>query len=452
MSDATSAITGSVTGAPLYRWSLRARLLLFFLVASAVGWLGSAALVLSAAERESAQQGDEALHRSGELLMAMAQHEYLESGGQLDALQSQLRIDFHDYLFQVFGNDGRLLLRSQDAPSQPMSVSANGFADADVAGLRYRVARLHSELPPVEVLIAESTSHRHRGSRRLAVALVAPVLIGLPLLALVAQLFSQRALRPLRQAAQRLAEREPGDLAPIEPEGFPREAEPLVSAFNGLLQRLARLVDDQRHFASTVAHELRTPLAAVKLDLQRLDSGEHPVADTLPRVLDTLARASAVIEQLLVLARIESSRAAATSGGLDLARVVEEILRQFASRIGERGLTVETALAPMPLHGFEHPLYIVLRNLVENAVRHASPGGRLRLSAAPRPQGGWRLTVEDDGAGMDGDAMHGALGLGLTIVERIVQALGGRLLRTRSELLGGACLAVEIDALPGEVR
>jgi len=415
-------------------------------------------LVLSAAEREYSQQGDEDLDRSAGLLLDIVRHEYLENDGSLAHLQSDLPLKLEGMIAQIFDSQGRLLMRSEDAPIPRLVDTSAGYFDVDLSSGHWRGVALRDADSDLQVLLAESGQHRHHSSDRLAIALWAPVLIGLPVLALVAQLFSRRALLPLAYAADDLAQRSATDLDPISFSGLPSEAQPLVNSFNGLLQRLAQVVDDQRHFASTVAHELRTPLASLKLDLQMLnndvnqgagasthDAGElsEKARELLPRSLQTLDRTTQVIEQLLVLARLETTKAAPAQSPFDLSRLVEEILRQFSLRIEKRQINVGVEVERIELKGFEHPVYIALRNIIENAMRHAQSGGGVRISAAQTAEH-WHIAVEDDGPGFGSpEAQKGALQLGMNIVERIVAAMGGRIAKDRSELLGGARVVLE---------
>jgi two-component system sensor histidine kinase QseC len=433
------------------QWSLRARLLRLFLAATALAWTGSGLLIFLVAERESARQWDQSLHRAGRVLLDSARHEYRESGGSLRALE-QGSLQQGDLLFQFRDAHG-VLLQSPVLGGELPSGEPGEDAIITLDGRHWHMATLADAATGLRLTVAEPAADRFVDSRRLAIALAAPVLIGLPLLALLAQFFSNRALAPLREAALRLGQRAHSDLSPISANGMPREALPLVDAFNHLLERLAALIADQRRFASAVAHELRTPLASLRLELEMLGARETDQRRRLSGALGTLDRARKLIDQLLVLARLETDKTlSGATEPFDLRRLVQEVVRELALRAEERGIHVELRVPSQMLGGFEQPLYMVVRNLLENALRHAAPRGRVRIGVQAA-DGEWSIVVEDDGAGLmpEPDAPSrpgGQLRLGWLLVERIAAAMGGRFDKGASAELGGARLALVLPASP----
>jgi two-component system OmpR family sensor kinase len=425
------------------RRSFRARLLKLFLLASAACWLLSAVLVFVVAERENAADWAGGQEKLGRMVLALARHEYQETGS-LEALGPNGSFDSPELMIQIWSPDGSLLLRSREAPGARLSSISDRFVDRVLGTGSWRVRAFRDVDSGLTIEIGEHSKRRRNEARQLALALLTPVLVGLPLLTLIAWAFSQRALRPMRRAAARIQSRGERDFSPISDETLPLEVEPLVDAFNALLHKLEALFDDQKLFAATVAHELRTPLASLRLDLQLMREAQPQVGKVpVERPLRCVERVTKIIEQLVTLARLDLALARGeTAGSLDLQRVAEETVREFSARIEARQLQVDIEIPRLDLHCPEQAAYIVLRNLLDNATRHAGSPGRVIVSGGRRDHECW-IAVEDDGPGLDAAPApdpepHGSLKLGWVIIDRIAYTLGAQLSRGTSATLGGA--------------
>jgi two-component system OmpR family sensor kinase/two-component system sensor histidine kinase QseC len=269
---------------------------------------------------------------------------------------------------------------------------------------------------------------------------VLPLLLAAPVVALGLWWLVGLSLAPLRPLAAAVRERHAEALQPLPEGGLPSEISPLVGALNALLARLARTFETQRAFVADAAHELRSPLTALKLQLEVLrgarDDAER--AEARAALADGVTRMQRLVEQLLTLARAEPGGAEAPLARVDLRWVVRQAVADAAgpaSATGARVIDIGNGSAePLVIDGDAAALEILLRNLIDNALRYAGPSEG-RVGAGLASDGRPMLTVEDDGPGIppterervfarfyrrDGQASPGS-GLGLAIVRTIAE-------------------------------
>jgi signal transduction histidine kinase len=433
-------------------WSLRGRLIRLFAAGGFAAWLFGGAVVLLIVGYQDKDSGDMAIQNSAAIILRLALEEYGETG-TLDALKGDAPLQFSGRMIQILDANGRLLLRTDDAPTTPMATPQPGFRNIKLAGGNWRVGIFRDADSGLQIEIADSESRIEKQVIQLGIALLMPIVIGLPILMIGAWFFAARALRPLRRAALNLGERKSSDLSLIGAGELPQEAMPLVESFNHLLMQLAESWEDERRFAASVAHELRTPLAGIRLNLQRLQqhSDEPAMRARLDVLVGAVDRAARVIEQLLVLARLERDvHRELSHEPIDLRRIIDETLSEFASRAGERGLRFEVDAEAAPVRVPAQAFYLVLRNFVENAVRHSPREGCIQIGAG-RSETDWWLQVDDAGPGLLPAPLTQAPGsqdekplitenlqIGLSLVRKISELFDGQVTSGRSALLGGA--------------
>lgn len=438
--------------------SLRRRLLLLLSGTVLAAWLATAVFTYFDARREIGEMLDAQLAQSAGLIAAQLEHE-LEDEDDHDGsiLPRQYRHE-RKIAFQVWDRKGRLRLRSAGAPQTRLLERAEGFGEAKFDGKRWRVFSRWDESRHYLVQVAERYELREELAQEVAGHLLHPLYFALPALGLLIWLAVGAGLAPLAAVAREVARRAPDNLAPLEGGDAPREIAPLVSALNALFERLRASLEQERRFTADAAHELRTPLSAVKTQAQvalgAADETERRSA--LANVVAGADRAARLVEQLLVLARLDPQTALPPGQTVDLAALAQEGVAEIAPAAAAKGVEVGvTGGAAASIHGDAVLLAVLLRNLLDNAVRYTPAGGEVEVSLQ-RTGNGAALVVADTGPGIPGaergrvfDRFHRVLGtgeegsgLGLSIVRRIAELHRARVVLDAGP--GGRGLRVEI--------
>ena len=437
--------------------SLRRRLLGFVLVAI----LLAAVLQAATAYRGALRQADALFD---DHLQQMARS--LQGGIAFGLPQAGVEDDARFELFvQIWGQDGTQIFRSTRSALPPRAVL--GFSDVQAHGNRYRVYTLQT--PQQTVQIAQDLSARTARARALALRAVLPFAWLTPLLMLAVWWIIKRSLAPIERARQAVASRAADDFSPLEGAGLPDEVRPLVDELNLLFGRVRQAFEAQKNFVADAAHELRSPLTALKLQAQTLRRvGDDPDAReaAITRLNLGLDRAIRGVEQLLLLAREEAGPAQTGSAGpVDLQQVLRLAVADTLPRARLANIDLGLADNPPapavpPVSGQLEALRMLLRNLLENAVKYTPPGGQVDVSLA-QMDGCPVLTVEDSGTGIapqdrlrvfdrffraSNAAPHTGSGLGLAIVKAIADRHGATLALGESARLGG--LQVEVRFAP----
>jgi two-component system OmpR family sensor kinase len=341
-----------------------------------------------------------------------------------------------DLVVEIGFPDGRPGLCAPGPCRFPEEAGA-GFATLSAAGHSWRVFTLAR--PDRTVRVGQRTEVRREMASGAALAAVLPMLIAIPVLWIVVDLVLRRAFRRLARVTAEIAARDGSDVSPIPTDHVPVEIRPLVGAMNGQLARLRALMDQRRAFVADAAHQLRTPLAALTLELGNLRaaSGGAAPSDRLDFVEAAARRASALVAQLLRLAREESGTPRA-HGPVPLAEVVIDTIGALAplaiARRIDLGLvgSVEATVT-----GDREDFRGLLEALLENAVRYTPEGGTVDVETRAEP-GGVAVLVRDTGPGIpaedlpriferffrvEGREVEGS-GLGLAIAEVIARRHG----------------------------
>lgn len=382
--------------------------------------------------------------------------------GELDSLaQSTGHVYETKLAFQVRDPAGAVLLRSESGPSRPLAPLVAGFGDVVIDGEHWRTFSLRSpggrwyqsgELAGIRAEIAEE----------IAFGTMLPLLVALPLLALFVWLAVGWACGSLRRVSDAVDQRVPERMTPIALSRVPREIAAIIGAVNGLLARLHDALSREKRFTADAAHELRTPIAALKLHAYNLDhaaDGDER-AQSQQRLDAGIARMERLVAQLLALSRIESDvpRAATHAMPVDLADVARRCRDDVVAATGIDATRITLDLAPVAVAGDELLVDAVLRNLVDNAVRYAARGDVVVRIGREGDRA--TLVVEDAGPGIPEDArarvfsrFHRELGsgvegsgLGLSIVAEALQRLGGTIVLDASPALGGLRATVTLPA------
>ena len=444
--------------------SLQGRLLVLVLGLVVGVWLASAAMTWVDVRHELDELLDSHLAQAAALLVAQQARDLEDDDRHLDAPT------LHRYApkvaFQVF-HEGRLALRSANAPPRPMVDSAErmrgGFTTVQIDGQAWRVFTTHGAERDVQVYVGEQLSSRASILWAVLRSSLWPMLVALPLLALAIGWAVLRGTAPLRSLGRMLAERQPHALHPVVLDDAPSEMTPMLSALNGLFDRIGSLMESERRFTADAAHELRTPIAAIRAQAQ-VALGASDDAQRSHALRATLAgcdRVARLVDQLLTLARLEAG-ADATLALVDLSAVVRRVVADAAPQAWRRQQTVEVdAVEPCPVRGNEALLTVLVRNLVDNACRYSPDGAQAKVTVA-RQGAQVQLKVEDSGPGLAeqdmkrlgerffrvlGSGQEGS-GLGWSIVRRIAAAHQASVHVGRSRALGGLSIELEWLAPP----
>jgi len=258
----------------------------------------------------------------------------------------------------------------------------------------------------------------------------------LTVIALVAVVVVQRGTRPVRRLSAQLQARPENDLTPISDADAPRELLPLVEATNQVMRRIENLLSNQKRFVRDASHQLRTPLAVLKVQVQSALRGDMETREALSEINQTVDRATLVANQMLALAKVEQLRQQAELQAMNLADMVREVALDLAPLIADRELDFDIETMPANVLAHEWMLGELCRNLLHNAVKHCPVGGPLSVRLVT-DNTYLALTVSDSGPGISselaarlfqpfsaGNVREGS-GLGLAICQEIVLALGG---------------------------
>ena len=329
--------------------------------------------------------------------------------------------------------------------------------DAELGGEPVRVVALALDTPGGARQLGVAHTLRQRLEVRSAIVRSLVVLVSLVTLTLVGVVWLSvsNGLRPLARIRAELAARAPSDLAPISQAGVPYEIAPVVAGFNELLDKVEAGARAQRDFLADIAHQLRTPLAGMQLQLEWLRA-RHPDDPDTVRSLGMMAQANdrmiRQVNQLLALARAREALPAGSHGALDLAQLVAQAIQPFVERAAAKDIDLGFELAPAALEGDPFQLRDLVDNLVDNALRYTPPGGRVTVSCAAE-EDAVVFSVEDSGPGIPA-ARRGAVferfvrldekstgsGLGLAIVRDIARAHGATV--TLGDAAGGGARVV----------
>ncbi|HEY5579580.1 MAG TPA: ATP-binding protein [Rhodoferax sp.] len=438
--------------------SLQARLLAPLLGLLTVVWLGAAVLIWFDASHELDELLDGHLAQAAALLV-MQQSGAHESDSVEDAPS------LHKYtpkvVFQVF-HEGRLVLRSTNAGTVPISKTEQGFSTVRLADdAQWRVFATRGVERDVQVYVGEQTESRDSILWAVLQGVLLPLVIALPLLALVGWWAVRQGLAPLRHLSQVLARRRPQAMEPLLIPDLSTEMVPMVQALNGLFERIEQMLVSERRFTADAAHELRTPIAAIRAQAQVALGAGDDAAQRDHALQFTLAgcdRATRLVEQLLTLARLETAPASADDvlATVDLSAVTRRVAADLAPTALARGQTLALeAPSPCPVAGDETLIGVLVRNLIDNALRYSPNNAQVVVSVAIE-SGQAVLRVQDSGAGMTepeiarlGERFYRVLGsdqpgsgLGWSIVKRIATVFGAQVQVSRSERLGGLAVAV----------
>ncbi|MDR8070321.1 ATP-binding protein [Burkholderia cenocepacia] len=346
-------------------------------------------------------------------------------------------------LYQVSDTGGRILaaspgLESLDLPVFPAAASSPSRFDNP----KWHAYVLTDATRGRSVRIFEQRTHRSDLSAEVARRIARPLAFALPVLAVLIWLAIGHSLTPLRTLSEAIDARSPDSLDAIGTKDIPDEVRPLVAALNALLLRLRGSLDRERAFTSDAAHELKTPLAALKVQAQVALTARDPARQrrAMQRVVEGVDRSTHLADQLLALARLDEA-VPMPGEDVDLARTVQTCIDDHRANAERKGVSLVSCVdGPVVAHAPPTLMRVLLDNLVDNAIKYGREQGCIEIRSS-QDGGVISIRVQDDGPGVPeedlsrlqdrffrgADHDESGSGLGLSIVARIVVKLGGNL-------------------------
>lgn len=429
--------------------SIRKRLSVILLIGTGIIWLSAVAWIQHSTRTEVGHVLDRRLQESARMVASLIRRNDGIAGPDAaglvdrDATLSSAGGEFTRQLIcQVWGFDGQLKSESAGAPATRLA-DREGFTESLVDGELWRVYTHVDHEAGIRVMVGDARSVRDGLVHDVAMGLLAPALLILPLLAALIWFALRSGLAPLERLAAALSRRKATDLGPIGESRAPSELRPMIEALNGLFQRVETLRERERSFTAFAAHELKTPLAGLKTQAQiAMLAGDGATRDrALAQIAQGVDRTDRMVRQLLDMTAAENA-IDSTAPAEDGARILADVADGLAGFAQAREVTLSLQADPAEWRIAQAALLApALRNLLENAIL-ASPRNGTVEARLTREGESLRFSILDRGPGIaDIDRPHvterfyrgtaspsgGGSGLGLAIVAATVKAMGGEL-------------------------
>lgn len=336
-----------------------------------------------------------------------------------------------DLSVAIWRGAGAPLVLDPEAMQFPREGDREGFFESVVSGEPWRLVYLSDASNQTRIAVGQRIGERNDLVVAYIAGQIVPWLVGLPVLIALLIFAVRQAMRPVRDLSKQLERRRPDDATPLASSQVPGELKVLTDAMNGLLARVGTLIEQERRLTADAAHELRTPLAAVRAQwdvVQRTqDAAERRQAqESVTRGMERLDR---LVSQLLTMARLDSANHADFGGSVDWRVVAEQAVGDCLWIADRRDVDIavewpESGVLPLPMAGDESALTIMLKNILDNAIRYGPRHSRVRLTFAATD-----ITVDDEGPGIAPD---------------VLPRLGDRFLRAAGHEEAGSGLGVSI--------
>lgn len=414
------------------------------LLVGVLGSLGTFLVVRSLASEFSASLRDAAAH--------------VQAGVSHHASENGVRQPSDDLVVQIWSAGDTDEPRRTSDPDIALPRAQTGFSSIEFDGEAWDVFALAAGDEYIQ--IAESRSMRNRNALRVAFWSLLPVLALLPLLVLTIAVTVRLSLRPMERVGRRAAKVNLHALKPLEVEKAPVELRPFIESINRMIERLSVLVNAERKFIADAAHELRSPISAMQLQIDNLrDAPPDQYRERFDELRRGVARTGSLVSQLLGLARAEIGGAQRAVETIALTRLVPDVLADLLPLADARGVDLGVErLDEASVRATEGDMRVLVKNLIDNAIRYVHAGGRVDVSVY---SDGQKVTIEviDDGPGIAekdlphvfdrffraaNNDMEGS-GLGLAIAQALAQSYGGHVtLANRDDAQSGVVARIEL--------
>ncbi len=301
--------------------------------------------------------------------------------------------------FQIWSADRQLVQRSENSSLVPITDLVEGYRDENFEGYRWRVLSRFDQQSNLWLLVAERIDIRIDLADDIILRALLPIIISLPLIAAIVWLVVGNGLSLIGKLANELRSKRADDLTQLGTADPPVELAPVVDAINGLLHRLDASIKRERRFSSDAAHELRTPVSALKVHVHNLKK-QYPDNNQELQVLDRdIGRLSHLIEQIMILYRTAPEHYQASMRQIDLCELAQSVIAELYPEVDAREQTISLEGTSQTITGDEASLRIMLTNLIQNASKYSPDGASITVSVAREDLGIW-LGVKDTGPGI----------------------------------------------------
>lgn len=288
------------------------------------------------------------------------------------------------FLFQVWSKSGKLVMQSSSQTPHLLRHAPNGFSDQEIAGDDWRIYSSYDKQTESTIIVAEIYNIRRELIDDIARSNANILLITYPVFGLLVWIIITLALRSVTRVTTEISNRASTYLEPVQLTKIPLEIKPLVGELNQLFMRLKLAFERNKRFAADAAHELRTPLAALKTHVQVALKSDNDTDRTkaLEKVIESVNRSSHVVAQLLTLSRLGEEEALTDIKPLDLHKLATEMLAYLAPHALEKNIEIELLPAPLDtiILGNDTALSILIRNIVDNAIRYTPANGEVKVT------------------------------------------------------------------------
>lgn len=325
--------------------------------------------------------------------------------------------------FQVWTDSGKLLLHSTTAPKIPLTSDMDGFSDKTVNNQRWRVFTAYNPKAGVRTVLAERYDTRNELGHRIAQDDLYIMLLTFPLSGLLIWIIIGRGLDSLERVAQEVSDRAPTHLDPVNIEEVPQEIKPVIDALNELFYRLQEAFEREKRFAADAAHELKTPLAALKAQAQ-VALNSTSVEDknkALFKLIASVNRSTHTVQQLLTMSKlVPEATELHDACDFDLVKVARDIIVLLVPQAVEKNvdLEFESETEPLIMYGSATAMSILIRNLIDNAIRYTKEDGKVIVRTYAKKDAVF-FEVQDNGPGIPDELKE-------RVFERFFRVLGNK--------------------------
>lgn len=445
--------------------SMRTRLFAILILITGLVWLSAVAWIFFSTGAQLERVLDARLMEAARMVNSMVTRRALGAGEGV--VTPQIEMETHEAYnrqlsCQIWSLEGTLLSQSEGAPELRLSEQGDGFSNTVINGETWRVYTVNNPQAGVRVMVGDRVYFRDHLVNSVIFGVLLPALLILPVLAGLIWLSVGRGLTPLSRIARELSLRPASDLHPIEAGGAASELQPVVKALNALFQRVSDAREREQDFIAFAAHELRTPMSGLKTQAQVALASSDPTVQqkALSQIVVGVDRTGRLVRQLLDIAALEAGGEPVVVETFNVGRLVQSVADDLMLQHPDQdaAIFVDPAISRFSFTLPAELFRLAVRNLLENAVHHSPPGGRVFCRIA-EVGGDVILRIEDEGPGIPAEELPRVTerffrgrfrsavgsGLGLSIVETALDHAGARLdMRNRQE--GGLSAGIIIPA------